>query len=392
MRVAITGAGVVSAIGTGLAEFQRSLFAGRSGIARMRLVDPSPLKFSNAAEVPEFAWGDEKTAALYDRFALMAGAAAEQAIAQSGVESGDDVAVVTGSCIGGAQTEDASYRQLYSEKQTRFHPLIIPRIMENAPASLISMRWGFRGPVFTLATACSSSNHAIGQAFWMIRQGTARRAIAGGADATFTMGLLRAWEAMRVVSPDTCRPFSRERSGMILGEGATVLVLESMDDARARGAEILGEICGFGMSSDAHHITQPSGDGAARAMRAALADARVPADAIGYINAHGTATSVNDPVECQAIAEVFGAHRPAISSTKSMHGHTLGAAGAIEGIATVLALRHGLLPPTANFTEQDPDCPGDVVHGIAREARVEYAISNSFAFGGLNAVLVFRRA
>jgi nodulation protein E len=388
MRVAITGAGVVSAIGTGLSAFEESLFAGRSGIAPMRLVTEPGLKFRNAAEVADFAWGDEKAAALYDRFALMAGAAAEQAIAQASLAPGDDIAVVTGSCIGGAQTEDASYRQLYAERQTRFPPLIIPRIMENAPASLISTRWGFRGPVYTVATACSSSNHALGQAFWMVRSGAARAAVAGGCDATFTLGLLRAWEAMRVVSPDTCRPFSRDRSGMILGEGAAMLVLERMDDARARGAEILGEVRGFGMSSDAHHITQPSGDGAARAMRAALADADLAPDAIGYINAHGTGTSVNDPVECQAIANVFGAHCSAISSTKSMHGHTLGAAGAIEAVATLVSLRRGLLPPTANFTEPAPDCPGDIVHGEAREARVRYAMSNSFAFGGLNAVLV----
>lgn len=389
MRVAITGAGVVSAIGTGVPAFEEALFAGRSGIAPMRLVREPGLKFQNAAEVPDFAWGDEKTAALYDRFALMAGAAAEQALAESGLPPGDDVAVVTGSCIGGAQTEDASYRQLYAESQTRFPPLIIPRIMENAPASLISTRWGFRGPAYTVATACSSANHAIGQAFWMVRCGAVRAALAGGADATFTLGLLRAWEAMRVVSPDTCRPFSRDRSGMILGEGAAMLVLEPMGAALRRGAPILGEICGFGMSSDAHHITQPSGDGAARAMRAALADAGLAPEAIGYVNAHGTATSVNDPVECQAIAAVFGAHRPAISSTKSMHGHTLGAAGAIEAVATLLALRRGLLPPTANFTEQDPACPGDIVYGAARETRVKYAMSNSFAFGGLNAALVF---
>jgi nodulation protein E len=392
MRVAITGAGIVSAIGADLAAFEQALFAGRSGIAPMRLVREPGLKFSQAAEVAGFAWGDEKAAALYDRFALMAGAAAEQAIAQAGLSPGDDVAVVTGSCIGGAQTEDASYRQLYAEGQTRFPPLIIPRIMENAPASLISTRWGFRGPVFSLATACSSSNHAIGHAFWMVRRGAARAAVAGGADATFTLGLLRAWEAMRVVSPDTCRPFSRDRSGMILGEGAAMLVLESLEAARARGVEILGEVLGFGMSSDAHHLTQPSGDGAARAMRAALADAGLPPGAIGYINAHGTGTSVNDPVECQAIASVFGEHRPAISSTKSMHGHTLGAAGAMEAVATLLALRRGLLPPTANFTEQDPDCPGDIVRGAARPAKVQQAMSNSFAFGGLNAVLVLGRA
>ncbi len=390
MRVAITGLGVTSAIGTTVKDFREALFEGRCGIGPIQQADASALKFQNAAEVKGFAWGDEKDASLYDRFALMAGAAAEQAIGDAGVPNGEDAAVVTGSCIGGAQTEDQSYRQLYEERRTRFHPLIIPRIMENAPASLISTRWGFRGPAFTLATACSSSNHALGHAFWLIRNGVTRRAIAGGSDATLTIGLLRAWEAMRVVSADTCRPFSQDRTGMILGEGAAMLVLEPLEDAQRRGAKVYAEICGFGMSSDAHHITQPSGEGAERAMRAALADAAISPEAVGYLNAHGTATTVNDPVECQAIEKVFGAHRPAISSTKSMHGHTLGAAGAMEAVAAVLALHHGVLPPTANFTVQDPQCPGDIVHGAAREARVEYAMSNSFAFGGLNAVLVFR--
>ena len=266
--------------------------------------------------------------------------------------------------------------------------------MANAGASHISMRYGITGPAWTVSTACSSSNHAIGQAFWMVRSGAVDCAIAGGSEAVFHFGFLKTWEAMRVVSTDTCRPFSRDRKGLILGEGGAMLVLEPLESARARGATVLAELAGFGMSADAHHITQPSVEGAAAAMRGALADARSNHEEIGYINAHGTGTAANDPAETKAIRCVFGAHadRLAVSSTKSMHGHTLGAAGAIESVATILALRNGVLPPTANYTTPDPECDLDVVPNVAREARISAALSNSFAFGGLNAVLLFRSA
>jgi nodulation protein E len=226
----------------------------------------------------------------------------------------------------------------------------------------------------------------------MVRNGDVEMAIAGGSEAPFSFGLLKAWEAMRVVSPDTCRPFCKDRRGMILGEGGAMLVLEPFDAAQARGARIYAEICGLGMSSDAHHLTQPSAEGAARAMRAALAEARFAPEQVGYINAHGTATAGNDPMETRAIHAVFGDHaaKLAVSSTKSMHGHALGAAGAIEAVATILALHEGFLPPTANFTEADPECDLDYVPNISRSIQVECALSNSFAFGGLNAVLAFR--
>jgi nodulation protein E len=241
-----------------------------------------------------------------------------------------------------------------------------------------------------VSTACSSANHAIGQAFWMVRHGTAAVAIAGGSEAPFSMGMLKAWEAMRVISPDTCRPFSRDRRGLILGEGAAMLVLELLDRAQARGAHIWGEIVGFGMSSDAHHITQPSAAGAAKAMRSALSDSGIQVDAVDYINAHGTGTPSNDPTESEAIRSVFGerAEKIPVSSTKSMHGHALGAAGALEAAATLFAIHEGVIPPTANFTEADPACNLDIVPNTARAALVQYALSNSFAFGGLNAVLV----
>jgi nodulation protein E len=266
--------------------------------------------------------------------------------------------------------------------------------MANAGASHISMEFGITGPSFTISTACSSAAHAIGQAFWMIRGGITDLAITGGSEAPFSFGILKAWEAMRVVSPDTCRPFSKDRRGMILGEGAAMFVLEPLDRARARGARIHAEIVGFGMSADANHITQPSAGGAARAMRAALKDAGLAPEQIGYINAHGTATPANDVTETAAIRSVFGPHasRLAVSSTKSMHGHALGAAAALECLAATLAVRDGVLPPTANFNEYDPECDLDVVPNCPRKADVEYALSNSFAFGGLNAVLTLRKA
>jgi nodulation protein E len=304
----------------------------------------------------------------------------------------DRSAVITGSCVGGQNTEEEGYQNLYLRNKPRVNPLTIPRSMSNAGASHISMETGITGPTYTISTACSSSNHAVGQAFWMVRSGQAEAAVTGGSEAPFSMGNLRAWEAMRVVAPDTCRPFSKTRRGMVLGEGGAMMVLETLDGALARGAKIYAEIVGFGMSSDAHHLTQPSTEGPARAICAALRDGGLEPGQIGYINAHGTATLTNDPTETCAIRMALGrqAGRVAISSTKSMHGHALGAAGAIEAIATVLALHKGILPATANYQEPDPQCDLDCIPNEPRRAQVEYALSNSFAFGGLNGVLAFR--
>jgi nodulation protein E len=399
-RVVVTGLGVISALGHDRCAFWQALTEGRPGIAPLESVDRSLLRFQNGAEVRNYDAArhfDEKEAGLLDRFAQFGVIAAREAVAAAGIEWNDELrenaAIVTGSCVGGQTTEDEGFVNLYRKNIPRVNPLTIPRTMENAAASRISLETGIGGPTYTVSTACSSANHAIGQAFWMVRGGTARMAIAGGSEAVFSLGFLKAWEAMRVVSPDTCRPFSRDRRGLILGEGGAMLVLEPLESARARGAKIFGEIVGFGMSSDAFHITQPSADGAARAIRAALADAAIASDKIGYINAHGTATPANDATETSAIRKVFGEHadKLAVSSTKSMHGHALGAAGAIEAVATLLALESGVLPPTANYTEPDPACNLDVIPNQARHATVEYALSNSFAFGGLNAVLAFRR-
>ncbi len=367
----------------------------------MEQVDRSRLRFQNAAEVRGYRSEDHfsvERATILDRFTEFGLLAAHEALLGSGIGwtpgLQERTGIVTGTALGGQSTEDIAFVDLYQRQRSRVNPLSIPKIMANALASHISMEYGITGPVFTISTACSSANHAIGHAFWMIRSGIIDAAVTGGSEAPLSYANLKAWEAMRVVSPDTCRPFSRTRNGIILGEGGGILVLECMDRARSRGARIFGEVVGFGMSSDAHHITQPAADGAGRAMRAALADAALQPEMVEYINAHGTATQANDSMETAAIRSVFGRHADAlaISSTKSLHGHALGAAGALEAIATVLALEKGVLPPTANYTEPDPACDLDVIPNSARKRSCQYALSNSFAFGGLNAVLAFRKS
>lgn len=399
-RVAITGIGSVSALGSSCAEFWDAVAAGRSGIGPITLVDSSTLTFKNGAEVRDFDSAvhfPNRSDQTLDRFAQLALVAAREAVADCGLEWDDALrartGVITGTGGGGQDAMDTAFRRLYAERKDRIHPHSIPRIMANSGASQISMEFGFKGPAFTTSTACSSSNHALGLAYWLVRDGAAEIALAGGSEAPFTLGNLKAWDALRVVSPDTCRPFCKDRLGMVLGEGGAILVLESLDAARARGARIHAEIIGFGMSADAFHLTRPSREGPVAAMRAALNDAAVAVEEVDYVNAHGTGTPGNDPNESAAIREVFGAHADhlAVSSTKSLHGHALGAAGALESVATILALENGLLPPTANFTEPDPECDLDVVPNHAREADLGVAVSNSFAFGGLNAVLVFRR-
>lgn len=400
-RVAVTGLGLVCALGNNVAECWPLI---KTGETRIRpLADPGtpPYRFAYGAEALAFRAEDhfsEKDLVMLERFALMATVAAREAVAQSGVSFSGDLAdrsgVITGTSVGGQFSEEQGYIRLYREKQPRVAPLTIPRTMANAGASRISLEFGIHGPSYTVSTACSSSNHSIGQAFWMVRNGQLTAAIAGGSEAVFAEGLLRAWEAMRVVSTEPCKPFAADRRGLSLGEGAGMLVLENWDHAQARGAQILGEIVGFGMSSDAHHLTQPCEDGPANAMNWALRDAGVTAEAIDYINAHGTGTAANDSTESQAIRRVFGAKADSlpVSSTKSLHGHTLGAAGAVEAVVTLLALQHGVVPPTANTTSVDPACPIRLIHTAALTAPLQTAISNTFAFGGLNACLVMRRS
>jgi len=400
-RVAITGLGIISALGLDLAQNWTALCAGRSGIAPLQVVDGAGvgLKVLNGAQVRDFDplkhFEGGKDAQL-DRFAQFSVVAAREAFRDSGIELSPEMrlrsAVICGSAVGGQASIEHGFEDLWVQGRGRVHPLTIPKTMANAGASHISMDLGLAGPVYTVSTACSSANHAIGQAFRLVRDGEAELAVTGGSEAIFTVGMLKAWEAMRVIAPDTCRPFSKDRRGMILGEGGAMLILEPLEAAQARGARIYAEICGMGMTSDAHHLTQPTVDGPARAMKGALREAGMKPEEVGYINAHGTGTAGNDPVETKAIREVFGAHadKLAVSSTKSMHGHALGAAGALEAIATVLALHHGILPPTANFTEPDPECDLDYIPNRARAVQVQAALSNSFAFGGLNAVVAFR--
>ena len=399
IRVCVSGMGVISALGLNQNEFWTRLQTGTSAIAPLGNLDMSDIRFKNGAEVrgydPTTRFGKIELA-LMDRFAQFAMIAADEALTQSGVtlseELLDNTAVITGSSMGGRGAEEAGYWELFHHKRTRVHPLTIALSMSNAGASHICMKYGARGPAYTISTACSSSAHAIGQAFWMVRSGAAPMAITGGSEAPLFLGSLKAWEAMRVISKDTCRPFSADRTGLVLGEGGAMLILEPLDVVLARGGKPLAEIVGFGMTSDAAHLTQPSGSGAASAMRRAIKDSGLAIEQFGYINAHGTATEANDRTETAAIRTVFGsqADKLAVSSSKSMHGHTLGAAGGIEAVASVLALKNGVLPPTANFTQPDPACDLDVIPNVARVISVEACLSNSFAFGGLNAVLAFK--
>jgi len=398
--VVVTGLGVVSALGTGREAHMQGLREGRSGIAPITLVDPERLLVKIAAEAKEFRGEDHfdrQQLAQYDRVTEMAMFCTHEAVTQSGIEFNEALglrtATVIGTAMGGLHTLDENYRAVYHEMKNRVHPLIIPRLMANAPVSHISMAFGLMGAAWSVSTACSSSNHAIAQAFQLVRSGMADAAVTGGTESVLCFGGIKAWEGLRVMSPDGCRPFSKNRNGMVLGEGAAILILEELERARSRGAPILGEIVGAGMTADAGDIVAPDVDGAARAMRQALADAGMAPGDVDYINAHGTATTMNDRTEAAAIHMVLGeqAGTVLVSSTKSMHGHCIGAAGALEAAATLLALGEGVVAPTINHDEPDPEIGFDVVPNVAREARVEAALSNSFAFGGLNAVLAFRK-
>ena len=389
--------GAVCATGHTAAEFLTSVQAGRVGIGPIANIPTERLSAKVAAEIRGFdpaAHFPAKQLPLLDRVAQLALVASREAMAQAGLARGDvpDAAVILGAGIG-LETFDSSYQQLYGQGASRVHPFTVPRIMPNSAASHVSIAFATHGPCFATASACAAANHAIGQAAHMIRYGMADVAITGGSDAPITVGFMKGWEALRVLAPETCRPFSQDRAGLVIGEGAGILVLESEEHARARGAEPIMELAGFGMSSDGVDITAPDVTGTARAMENALADAGCTASDVGYVNAHGTGTRLNDRTEVAALQRVFGPalRGVAVSSTKSMIGHCMTAGGALELIATSLALQQGILPPTANFNERDPECDVDCVPNQARAAAVSVAMSNGFAFGGLNAVLVARR-
>jgi nodulation protein E len=400
-RVVVTGYGCVSALGIGVEAFWSALKAGRSGFAKVEIESAYDGNTRLVAAASDFRKEDhfsEEDLRLLDRNAQLAIVACREAVARAKLpldrERGAAVAILIGNTIGGMTTLDEGFHRLYWDRKDRLHPFTIPRLINNAAASQVAIAFGISGPVMTISSACSSSNHAIGEALWMIRTGRVEAALAGGTEACLTFGCIRAWEALRVVAGDACRPFSAGRSGLVLGEGAGILVLEERDRAIARGAEILAEIVGYGASCDALDMVHPSEEGAAAAMSRALADGAVEPAEIDYVNAHGSGTVVNDAVETAALKRVFGAHagKLAISSTKSMHGHALAASAGLELIATIEAMRSSVVPPTANFLGPDPACDLDYVPNAARPRAITTAISNSFAFGGMNAVLCLRNA
>jgi nodulation protein E len=390
-----------------VAAFWDSLSNGKSGIAPLSNTITDGLSVKMAAQIKEFdpaAYGiDAKKLPMLDRFSQFSLAAAKEAVADCGLvfegELAEQTACIMGTGVGGQQTLEDSYLKLIGAgplgtAMVRVHPFTVPRLMANAAGCQVSMEHNIKGPGYTIASACASATHAIGTAYHMIRSGMMECALTGGSEACLTFGTLKGWEALRVMAPDTCRPFSNGRGGMILGEGAGVLVLEEMERAKKRGAKIYAELGGFGMSSDAKDITTPDPDGMRRGITAALRDGQLKPEDIQYINAHGTGTRSNDSTETKAIKMAFGDVAPklAVSSSKSMFGHALGGAGALEGVATALALKHQIAPPTMNYTAPDPECDLDYVPNAAREMKISAALSNSFAFGGLNAVLAFKAA
>ncbi len=399
-RVVVTGWGVLSSIGHTAETYWSNLSRGVCGIAPAATIPTDQLTQKVVAEVKDYdplKFFEEREASPMDRVAQFGVIAAREAIAHSGLTFDDGLseqtATIIGCGVGGQSTQDENYKRLYRDNAKRLHPLTIPRLMVNAPASQISMSCGLRGPAFVVASACASATHAIGLAFQMVRGGQVPVAVTGGAEACIAFGTMKGWEALRVLAPDTCRPFSRDRKGLVIGEGAAVMVIESLDHAKNRSANILGEIAGFGMSADAGDLLSPDAGGMCRAIDGALKDGGLGASDIQYVNAHGTGTAANDETETEALKRAFGAHakKLAISSNKSMIGHALGAAGALELVATLMSIREGLVPPTVNYLGPDPACDLDCVPNEARAMRVDAALSNSFAFGGLNAVLAVRR-
>ncbi|MFK7870595.1 MAG: beta-ketoacyl synthase [Roseobacter sp.] len=399
-RVVITGAGTINALGHDVPATLAAMREGVCGIGPLELRDVERLSIQIGGQVRGFeAEGryNRQQMSLYDRFTQFTLAAANEAIAQSGLTFSGELSaksgVVLGTAGGGVSTWDDNYRSVYEGGKNRVHPFVVPKLMNNAAASHVSMQHNLKGPSFTVSTACASSNHAMAQAFMMVRSGLAPVMVTGGSESMLCFGGVKAWEGLRVMSRDACRPFSANRNGMVQGEGAGIFVFEDYESAKKRGADILCEVVGFAMSSDAGDIVMPSKNGAARAMAGALSDAGLNRDDVGYINAHGTGTAANDKTECAAVADVFGPHadKLMISSTKSMHGHLIGGTGAVELLACIMALRDGVIAPTIGYQEHDPECALDVVPNDARDAPVTVALSNAFAFGGMNAVLALRK-
>ena len=398
-RVVITGSGTVNALGTDVSETLLSMQEGKCGIGPLKFRDVDRLSIKIGAQIKGYTETDyfnRQELVLYDRVTQFAILAARQAVNESGLIFGGELSensgVLLGTAAGGMNTWEDNYRAVFESGKNRVHPFVVPKLMNNAATSHVSMEFNLKGPSFTVSTACASSNHAIGLAFQMVRSGMVDVMIAGGSEATLTFGGVKAWEGLRVMSKDACRPFSDNRSGMVQGEGAGIFILEKYENAISRGANVLAEIVGFAMNSDASDIVVPSQHGASTAMIRALKDARMDINDVGYINAHGTGTRANDTTECAAITKVFGAHvnKLMVSSTKSMHGHLIGGTGAVELLACIMAIRDGIIAPTIGYEQKDTSCDIDVVPNIARNAKVKGVVSNAFAFGGMNAVLVMR--
>jgi nodulation protein E len=396
--VEVTGRGVVSSAGLTVPEFTQTILSGQCLIGDISDI-ATDIRFTKGAAIRNFdpaAHFDERTLGSLDRFSQFAAVAARGALAEAGLpEAGTNperIAVIVGTANGGGDILMEGYGRLYKEGR-KPRPLTIPMSMASAPASRIAKELGARGPVFGVSSACASSNHAMITGMMLIRAGLIDVAVVGGTDSCFYESYLQVWDVLRAVSSETCRPFSTGRKGLIIGEGAGILVLERAGRAAARGANVVARLLGGGMSSDAGDLIAPDSSGMARAMRAAVADAGLEPDAVGYINAHGTGTVANDRAESRAINEVFGGNREriSVSSTKSIIGHAMGASGALEAIATVAALETGMIPPTVNFISADPDCDVDATPNEARKRAVNVALSNSFAFGGLNVSLAFAR-
>ncbi|VAW13413.1 3-oxoacyl-[acyl-carrier-protein] synthase, KASII [hydrothermal vent metagenome] len=403
-RVAITGLGAVTPLGLTARSAFAAACEGVNGIGPLQVADrddyPHRLKQKIAGQIKDFDPGDtlpEAEKSLYDRSAQFSMMAAREAVAASGLvfdgELSTRSAVITGTGIGGIESIDNNAWRVYFEQKPRVHPFSVPRTMPSASASHISMAFNIQGPAFTISSACSSASHAIGEAYLMISHGRVDVAVTGGTEAPLSLGCLISWQALRVMSNTACRPFSKDRNGMVLGEGAGIVVLEEMEAAKRRGAEIHGELVGYGLSADAGDIVDPSPEGCARAIAQCVNAAGLNSEDIGYINAHGTGTIANDRTETRALKLVLGAgtENVWVSSTKSMHGHALGGTAAMEFVLATQAVRNGVLPPTINMTEPDPECDLRHVKNQAVEAKIDVALSNSFAFGGLNAVLAIRR-
>jgi nodulation protein E len=400
--VVVTGLGAVTSIGTTVPEFWAGMKEGKSGVGPLGGFPHEDLKILIAAQIQDFDpkarlkhFKRDKLILHADRYSWFAAAAADEAVKQSGIEmpaaNPYRVACIVGSGAGGLVTYETAYRDLFIHNKKATHPLTLLRIIGSSASAHVGIEYGIKGPTFATCSACSTAAHAIALACDYIRNNVVDVAIAGASESVINFGTMRAWQAMHVLSPEGCFPFAKKRNGTVLGEGAGILVLESYEHAKARGATILAELVGHGMTSDSKDMVNPDIEGPREAMRLALEDSELAPEAINYLNAHGTATTINDLNETNAIKEVFGSHayKLAVSSTKSMHGHPLGAGGGIEAVACIKAIGEGWVPPTIGLDEPGEGCDLDYVPNKGRDMKVNYAMSNSFAFGGLNAVLVF---